>query len=287
MKGTGVYSITNKVNGKRYVGSTQVSFEERWRHHKRGVKINKHHSQKLQRAWNKYGADNFVFEVLATCPREYCIRLEQWFLDNLKPEYNISPTASSCYGIKKTTEQIESMRKRVKAFMASDDGKKKISEAQKKRFEREEERQKAGKASRDYNTTEYARQKNREKAIKQFSDPKNRESARERTLRQMSDKDAWERNREAVAEAMRRPEVRIKNSEAKKRYLSNPDNLKAHKDARCKFIYKIEKPNGEIVKIKYVQDFIKEENLNAGVYTYWKNKKSFKGYKLLSKTPIK
>lgn len=287
MKGTGVYSITNKVNGKRYVGSTKRSFNERWGEHTKSLTERKHHSKYLQRAFNKYGEDNFTFEVIATCPKEYCIRLEQWFLDNLKPEYNISPTASSTFGVKKSPEQIAQMRDRVKIFMASDEGKKIVSKAQKKRYEREEEREKLRSHAIKYHSTPEAKEKNKARAIKQFSDPKKRELARDRTFRQMADSEAWQRNRAAVKEAVRKPEARAKNSEAKKRYLSNPDNLKAHKDARCKFIYEIQKPSGEVIKTKYLKDFIKEEKISEGIYFYWKNGKPYKDYVLLSKTLIK
>lgn len=47
----------------------------------------------LQRSVNKYGFENFRFEILAICPKEYCVKLEQWFLDTLKPTYNIRKIA--------------------------------------------------------------------------------------------------------------------------------------------------------------------------------------------------
>tara|TARA_Y100000310_G_scaffold98156_1_gene95843 strand:+ start:12007 stop:12705 length:699 start_codon:yes stop_codon:yes gene_type:complete len=64
--GKGVYCIINLVNGKRYVGSTGVGFRERkaqhWHNLRKGKTIerNKH----LQYSWNKYGKENFSFEIL-------------------------------------------------------------------------------------------------------------------------------------------------------------------------------------------------------------------------------
>lgn len=49
-----------------------------------------HHSVLLQRAWDKYGADAFVFEVLLYCDPENCLMYEQACLDYFKPEYNIA-----------------------------------------------------------------------------------------------------------------------------------------------------------------------------------------------------
>ena len=40
--------------------------------------------------------ENFKFDIFCTCPKEYLLKLEQWFLDNMKPEYNICKVAGSC-----------------------------------------------------------------------------------------------------------------------------------------------------------------------------------------------
>ncbi len=56
-----IYYIINTVNGKRYVGET-IQYEIRQKTHLRLLKQGKHHSEKLQRAWNKYGEDAFIFQ---------------------------------------------------------------------------------------------------------------------------------------------------------------------------------------------------------------------------------
>lgn len=61
MKGY-IYHIVNRVNGKMYVGQT-INFQNRKTTHLRNLRNNQHHSQKLQRAWNKYGEENFYFQV--------------------------------------------------------------------------------------------------------------------------------------------------------------------------------------------------------------------------------
>ena len=59
MKGY-IYKIINKIDGRIYIGST-INFEKRKKKHLKDLKNNKHHNIFLQRAYNKYGVDNFVF----------------------------------------------------------------------------------------------------------------------------------------------------------------------------------------------------------------------------------
>jgi len=59
----GIYKITNKVNGKVYIGESNNIYK-RWQEHIDELNNNKHHSHKLQSDWNKYGEENFTFEIL-------------------------------------------------------------------------------------------------------------------------------------------------------------------------------------------------------------------------------
>jgi len=58
----GVYRIRNKINDKRYIGSAQ-DFDERWDTHRKELRKGNHYNKYLQRAWNRHGEENFVFEV--------------------------------------------------------------------------------------------------------------------------------------------------------------------------------------------------------------------------------
>lgn len=59
----GIYKILNRINGKYYIGGS-VNIILRWSRHKNDLNKNKHPNTKLQNAWNKYGEENFKFEVL-------------------------------------------------------------------------------------------------------------------------------------------------------------------------------------------------------------------------------
>jgi group I intron endonuclease len=59
----GIYTIKNKVNGKVYVGQS-ISLRKRKHDHFRALRTNTHYNTHLQSSWNKYGEDNFTFEVV-------------------------------------------------------------------------------------------------------------------------------------------------------------------------------------------------------------------------------
>jgi group I intron endonuclease len=88
----GIYRIKNKVNNKCYYGSSK-NIDKRWKRHKNELNKKKHINIILQRAWNKYGEKNFVFEIIEECDVSLLLKTEQNYL-NLSPEYNIGIKSS-------------------------------------------------------------------------------------------------------------------------------------------------------------------------------------------------
>lgn len=80
MKTCGVYAITNKINGKVYVGSS-ADIEKRWNYHRRELSKNSHKNKHLQNAWNKYGENNFEFTIVEACEKEEQYAVEQTHLN--------------------------------------------------------------------------------------------------------------------------------------------------------------------------------------------------------------
>ena len=104
MIASGIYAIRCLPNGKAYVGSA-VSIARRWRAHKQALRQCRHHSEHLQRAWNKYGEDAFHFEVLETVRKEELISVEQRYIDvmaacDASRGFNIAPIAGNTLGVK-------------------------------------------------------------------------------------------------------------------------------------------------------------------------------------------
>lgn len=83
MKLCGVYTITNKTNGKVYVGSSK-DVSERWKQHQRELIRNVHINKYLQYSWNKYGKEAFVFCLVERCGVSERFVLEQERLDRAK-----------------------------------------------------------------------------------------------------------------------------------------------------------------------------------------------------------
>lgn len=105
-KNCGIYIIMNLVNGKFYIGSS-CNIKNRWASHRTTLKTNTHLSKYLQRAYNKYGIENFRYEIVEICSIENLLNREQYWIDFHKtyiPKngYNISPTAGNTNGYKHT-----------------------------------------------------------------------------------------------------------------------------------------------------------------------------------------
>lgn len=98
-----IYKITNITNGKMYVGQT-IDPEKRWWKHKSEARnVNnrpkKHH---LYYSMNKYGEENFIFEIIEKCNQDMLDdREKHWIhaLNTLEPNgYNIRIGGSNLIG---------------------------------------------------------------------------------------------------------------------------------------------------------------------------------------------
>jgi hypothetical protein len=100
---SGVYRITCLITNKDYIGSSSRDIYRRLKDHRGFLRRGVHHSVLLQRAWNKYGASAFLFQIIEKCSAELCIEREQYWMDifqctNPRLGYNISPFAGSNRG---------------------------------------------------------------------------------------------------------------------------------------------------------------------------------------------
>lgn len=83
---SGVYTITNTINGKVYIGSTN-NFKRRWNHHRDDLRHDKHVNPHLQSSWNKYGENAFEFSILEYLDNpDELIKTEQFWMDLYREE---------------------------------------------------------------------------------------------------------------------------------------------------------------------------------------------------------
>lgn len=102
---SGVYQVTNSIDGKLYVGSAAHLSQRKWEH----FNVPERSNPRLQNAMNKYGKENFVFEVVEYVEdTDSLVSKEQFYIDKAKLEgkelYNILLVASSRFGLKNSLE---------------------------------------------------------------------------------------------------------------------------------------------------------------------------------------
>lgn len=91
---SGVYIIKNIINGKFYIGSSK-NIGYRFTAHLNLLNKQIHSNIHLQRSFNKHSIENFVINALIYCPENELLDWEQFFIDQLKPEFNISLSSLS------------------------------------------------------------------------------------------------------------------------------------------------------------------------------------------------
>lgn len=127
----GVYSITNRLNGKRYIGQSH-NIEARWRREKGHYPALNDH---ILRAFKHYGIENFAFEVLCECRENELSELERFIIAELEtynPEKGYNKTFGGD-GCAPTAETRLKMSESAKGKVISAEARKKISEHHKGR----------------------------------------------------------------------------------------------------------------------------------------------------------
>lgn len=74
----GIYKITNKINDKCYIGQS-FNIEERWKQHIT-TERKRYPNKLLYKAFNKYGVNNFDFQIIEECSEESLNTKEQYWI---------------------------------------------------------------------------------------------------------------------------------------------------------------------------------------------------------------
>lgn len=123
----GIYSITNAVNGKKYIGSS-IDVNNRLVYHECALRHGRHHNKHLQRAWDKYGSDSFRFEVIQTCCVDELLDIEQEWIDCTEDLYNMCPFSHSTLGREMTDEHKKKISRSNMGHSVTDEMREKFRE---------------------------------------------------------------------------------------------------------------------------------------------------------------
>lgn len=128
----GIYYIKNIISDNTYIDSS-VGMAHRLETHASMLRNDHHDNQHLQRAWNKYGENQFVWGQLIFCDQSSLLAYEQLFIDKLFSTglaYNIAKVAgASMRGLKRTPESLAKASAKLKGRKLSEKHKAKISAA--------------------------------------------------------------------------------------------------------------------------------------------------------------
>ena len=94
----GIYKITNKLNGKAYIGQS-IHIERRWQEH---LQHGRHNPKSvLHTAISKNGEENFIFEILELCSIEELNEKEIYYINQyntlLPYGYNVQVGGNDCH----------------------------------------------------------------------------------------------------------------------------------------------------------------------------------------------
>ncbi len=108
---SGVYAIKNKLTDDLYIGSSD-DIKRRWVQHRRELKAGRHYNKILQSAWDKYGEENMLFEIIEACDKSELLKREQEYIDDCQPRYNIMDIAY-CPPSRKGTSPSKETREKI------------------------------------------------------------------------------------------------------------------------------------------------------------------------------
>lgn len=125
---SGIYCWNNLITNKIYIGSS-ISLGNRFSNYYSLAYLKRKVIKGSSIIYNsllKYGHSNFSIDILEYCEPSVLIEREQYYIDILKPEYNILKNAGSRLGSKQSEETRQLISNALKNRIFSDKSKEKM-----------------------------------------------------------------------------------------------------------------------------------------------------------------
>ena len=189
---TGVYKITNLVNGKVYIGASK-NIEKRWWEHRSGYTA-------IAEDLKTFGLDSFKFEVLLECPEDMLCQWERDMIclyDSDDPEKGYNSKYDKPYSLKisETLKGRPSPRRGRPGTPHTEETKRRMSETRKGKSHSEEHNRKISEARKGHIVTIETRRKISEARKGKYST-----SHSEETKRKISEARRlyWQKKKESI-----------------------------------------------------------------------------------------
>jgi len=105
---SGIYCIENLTTNKKYIGQSK-DIDGRWCKHRNELNRGTHDNDYLQKAWNKYGEENFNFYILECCGETELDEKEIYYIDlhnTLNRDYGYNLKSGGQNGNSKVSEYV-------------------------------------------------------------------------------------------------------------------------------------------------------------------------------------
>lgn len=136
-KSSGIYRISNLHTGDCYIGQAS-NLQKRRHNHLSDLRKQQHGNQRLQRAWNKYGASAFLYAVIEICPIESLTEREDHWMNWCRERgielYNMCPAAGSVLGLKHSKESRDKHSENAKRYMSNPNTRARLRESSKRQW---------------------------------------------------------------------------------------------------------------------------------------------------------
>ena len=223
----GIYKVTNKVNGKVYIGQS-VDIGRRWRQH-----MTAEDDIYFHKAIQKYGVENFEWEVIEKCKKSELDERESYWIeyyDSYNKGYNCTKGGGGCSGeanpnwkggisldSEYSKKHYEANKEKAKEYYEANKDKiiKKIKEKNKQYYE--ENKEKMREKAKEYREANKDKIKEKAKEYREVNKEKEKERHRQYyEANKEKAKEYYEANKEKVLES------------AKQRYEANKEKRREY-----------------------------------------------------------